>query len=82
MLFMDVLGKHPYYPDYYDHIKRFSKSFRDLGSNVTLKVHIVKHHLEEFMVIKGGKFGKCIFRKTTDNFLNVLIKILIFHILN
>nr|XP_047134983.1 uncharacterized protein LOC124812416 [Hydra vulgaris] len=44
-------------PNYSDYIKRFSQSFRDLGSNIPLKVHIVEHHVEEFIVMKGGKFG-------------------------
>ena len=70
-------------PNYYDHIKKFSQSFRDLGLNTlsTLKVHIAEHHVEEFIVIKGGKFCKCIFKKTTksnektkDNFLKCIYK--------
>nr|XP_047135292.1 uncharacterized protein LOC124812537 [Hydra vulgaris] len=44
-------------PNYSDYIKRFSQSFRDLGSNIPLKVHIVEHHVKEFIVMKGGKFG-------------------------
>ena len=49
-----------------EYIKRFSQSFRDLGTNITLKVHIVKHHGEEFIIMKGGKFGKCIFKNILD----------------
>ena len=61
-------------PNYYDYIKWFSQSFRDLGSNITLKIYIVEHHVEEFIVMKGGKFGKERFGKEEESLVSVYLE--------
>ena len=45
---------------YKNDIKTFSESYRDLGIIVSVKVHMVEQHVEEFIEMKGGEFGKYI----------------------
>ena len=43
---------------YKEDIERFSRSFRDLGTKLPVKFHIVEQHLSEFIEMKGGHYGK------------------------
>ena len=47
-------------PTYNNDIKTFSESYRDLGTTVSVKVHMVEQHVVEFIEMKGGEFGKYI----------------------
>ena len=43
---------------YKEDIERFSRSFRDLGTKLPVKFHIVEQHLSEFIEMKRGHYGK------------------------
>ena len=44
-------------PGFEEKIEEFSIKYRSLNSSVSLKVHLVESHLQEFLEEKGGYFG-------------------------
>ena len=43
--------------DYKDRIGQFSKDYRDLNIGISVKFHILKAYVEDFIIFKGGIHG-------------------------